>query len=96
MTSQDQFRIEGPNGVHSCLVLDLLGPSVMSLARSSVDGRLPGQSAISIAKQVLLGLSCLHDQNIGHGGKYLFLQMRMLICLIAVRSAYTQHRIHRS
>lgn len=69
MTSRDHFHIDGPNGVHVCLVLDMLGPSVRSLYGRFRDGRLSGKVANSIARQVLLGLSCSHDQRIGHGGK---------------------------
>lgn len=67
LTSRGHFQIEGPNGAHICLALDLLGPSVLSFSRSCPDGRLSGKVAVSIAQQVLLGLSCLHGQNIGHG-----------------------------
>jgi serine/threonine protein kinase len=66
----DNFDEEGPNGIHKCLVLELLGPSVSDTidARFS-DGRLPGNIAKSIAKQALWGLDTLHQQKIGHGGK---------------------------
>ncbi|KAJ4985972.1 protein kinase domain-containing protein [Stagonosporopsis vannaccii] len=67
MTMQDYFQINGPNGTHECLVLELLGPSVADLleAHSGIE-RLPGMLAKTIAKQALLGLCFLHEQKIAH------------------------------
>lgn len=69
----DDFRHTGPNGVHSCLVLELLGPSIPSvIAAHFHDGRLPGIISKRVATQVVLGISFLHRNGIGHGGiKYL-------------------------
>ncbi|RAL17202.1 serine protein kinase [Aspergillus homomorphus CBS 101889] len=64
----DHFDVEGPNGTHRCLVLELLGPSVPDLIEARfADGRLPGPLARATAKQALLGLDLLHDQGIAHG-----------------------------
>lgn len=30
----DHFSVEGPNGIHDCLVLELLGPSVYQMSSS--------------------------------------------------------------
>ncbi|KAF2023257.1 kinase-like protein [Setomelanomma holmii] len=67
MTMQDHFQINGPNGTHDCLVLELLGPSVADYldAHSCIE-RLPGTLAKTIAKQTLLGLCFLHEQKIAH------------------------------
>ncbi len=66
----DSFCIEGPNGKHRCLVLELLGPSIPDLLDSYLsDGRLPAQTARSIAHQVLVGVDFLAQLNIGHGGR---------------------------
>ncbi|KAF2257428.1 kinase-like protein [Trematosphaeria pertusa] len=68
MPMLDHFQLDGPNGTHDCLVLELLGPSVPDLLDARFRGeRLPGKLAKSIAKQALLGLDYLHQQNIGHG-----------------------------
>ncbi|GES57037.1 kinase-like protein [Aspergillus terreus] len=77
----DDFELEGPNGTHRCLVSELLGPSVPDLidARFS-DERMPGKLAKAIAKQALLGLDFLHDQNIAHGD----LHTRNLVFAIAL------------
>ena len=69
MSMQDSFQINGPNGTHECLVLELLGPSVADLldTHSGIE-RLPGTLAKTIAKQALLGLCFLHEQKIAHAG----------------------------
>jgi hypothetical protein len=69
MRIQDSFQISGPNGTHECLVLELLGPSVADIldADSRIE-RLPGTLARTIAKQTLLGLCILHEQEITHAG----------------------------
>ncbi|PWY96163.1 serine protein kinase [Aspergillus sclerotioniger CBS 115572] len=64
----DHFDLDGPNGAHHCLVLELLGPSVPDVIESRFrDGRLPGALAKAVTKQALLGLDFLHDQEIAHG-----------------------------
>ncbi|CAO2652308.1 Nn.00g005910.m01.CDS01 [Neocucurbitaria sp. VM-36] len=68
VTMQDYFQVDGPNGTHDCLVLEILGPSVADLLDAQFCGeRLPGNLAKRITKQALLGLCCLHDHGIGHG-----------------------------
>jgi len=65
----DHFQLDGPNGTHSCVVLELLGPSVYDLLDARFHGeRLPGKLAKNITKQALLGLDYLQQQKIGHGG----------------------------
>jgi serine/threonine protein kinase len=66
----DHFDLKGPNGYHKCLVYELLGPNIPDTIDAH-DGRLPGKLAKVIAKQSLLGLDSLHQQNIGHGGRSL-------------------------
>ncbi|OJZ90478.1 hypothetical protein ASPFODRAFT_28968 [Aspergillus luchuensis CBS 106.47] len=53
----DHFDVEGPNGIHSCLVLEMLGPN----------GRLPGSLAKGVARQALMGLDALHRREVAHG-----------------------------
>lgn len=66
----DDFNLNGPNGTHNCLVYELLGPNVSdALDAHFPAGRLPGKLAKIIAKQSLIGLDGLHQQNISHGGK---------------------------
>lgn len=68
----DDFDLKGPNGSHKCLVYELLGPNIPDTIDAHFpDGRLPGKLAKVIAKQSLIGLDSLHQQNIGHGGRSL-------------------------
>lgn len=69
MKMLDRFELDGPNGNHECLVLELLGPSVSDVMDDRfVDNRLPGELAKKVARQTLLGLDYLHQHGIGHGG----------------------------
>jgi len=68
MTMTDSFHINGPNGTHECLVLELLGPSVADYLDAHLMERLPGKLAKTIAKQALLGLCFLHERGIAHAG----------------------------
>ncbi|KAL1387426.1 kinase-like domain-containing protein [Phyllosticta capitalensis] len=59
----DSFVIERHYGSHECLVLDLLGGN----PQFTEGRRLPANVAKRMAKEVLLGLDCLHSQGITHG-----------------------------
>ncbi|KAI8936748.1 hypothetical protein NX059_007135 [Plenodomus lindquistii] len=68
MRMQGHFTTEGPNGTHSCIVLEMLGPSVADYLDSRFAGeRLPANTAKTIAKQALRALCSLHDAGIAHG-----------------------------
>ncbi|KAI1173936.1 kinase-like domain-containing protein [Nemania sp. FL0916] len=64
----DHFTVDGPNGTHHCLVLELLGPSVPDVLEFHYrDNRLPAGVAKSAAYQALLGVDFLSSHKIGHG-----------------------------
>ncbi|KAG5945206.1 hypothetical protein E4U59_006219 [Claviceps monticola] len=64
----DHFTLDGPNGTHDCLVLELVGPNVQDVVqRSCKGGRLSSKLAKGFAKQALQGLDFLAVNNIGHG-----------------------------
>ena len=65
----DQFQHEGPNGTHSCLVLELLGPSISSEAESYSSNRLPGNISWEASKQIVQRLEYIHARGIAHGGQ---------------------------
>ncbi|KAJ6070587.1 hypothetical protein N7467_011906 [Penicillium canescens] len=68
MLMLDDFYLKGPNGYHKCLVYELLGPNIPDTIDAHFpNGRLPGKLAKVIAKQSLIGLDSLHQQNVGHG-----------------------------
>jgi serine/threonine protein kinase len=64
---KDTFTIQGPNGLHQCLVLDVAGPSLKRMA----DGKhqLSGPVAGKAGQQIAEGLAHLHSTGICHGGK---------------------------
>lgn len=67
----DDFSHVGPNGVHTCVVLELLGPNIPAVIEAQfADARLPGAIAKRTCKEVLLALAFLHEHRIGHGGKW--------------------------
>lgn len=64
----DGFTFDGPNGHHVCLVQEV---AVCSVARSKEDSSnfmFPVETAMSIAAQLILGLSYLHSRKVCHGG----------------------------
>ena len=63
------FTFEGPNGVHQCLVLELLGASMSSVSENYATNRLPGRVAWNVARQVTQATSYMHEMGIVHGGK---------------------------
>lgn len=65
----DQFHHEGPNGSHPCLVLELLGPSILSETESYTCNRLPGNISWEASKQIVQGLEYIHARGIAHGGQ---------------------------
>ena len=65
----DHFQVEGPNGKHECLVLEVLGPSISDIVQDRFGyGRLPGRLAKTSVRHALTGLAYLHEHDIGHGG----------------------------
>ncbi|KAG2143221.1 hypothetical protein BD769DRAFT_1348206, partial [Suillus cothurnatus] len=60
----DSFQIQGLNGMHQVLVMDVLR-SLYSLIHQAV---FPQQWS-SVCRQVVLGLAYLHQEAVVHGGK---------------------------
>jgi len=65
----DSFYLDGPNGRHLCLIFDVLGPKVSSVAERCPDYRLAGCLGHDISVQVLLAVNYLHSSGIVHGGE---------------------------
>lgn len=65
----DHFTIEGPNGKHTCVVLEPAGCNLAAAKDCSVHRLFPVETARSIAAQVIMGLAFLHSRGICHGGK---------------------------
>eukprot|EP00064_Thunnus_orientalis_P000280 superscaffoldBa00000014_g280 len=58
----DEFKLAGVNGVHMCLVLELLGPDLRSWQLCFGNPGLPQPWVKQILTQVLQGLDYLHTQ----------------------------------
>lgn len=72
-TLLDHFQHTGPNGIHQCLVSEVLGPSIGDLLykpwRKFEDSPRYDKSTIrEIGRQALLGLDYIHKAGIVHGG----------------------------
>ena len=65
----DHFYIDGPNGRHLCLIFDVLGPTVATLAQRH---RLDGCLGRDISMQVLVAVDYLHSLGIVHGSEPIF------------------------
>lgn len=58
----DWFTHKGPNGIHICMVFEVLGPNLLTLIRQYKLRGIPTPVVKRIAKQVLYGLDYLHRQ----------------------------------
>jgi serine/threonine-protein kinase SRPK3 len=65
----DHFDHEGPNGVHRCIVTEVLGPSLnVNLADLYPTRTFPTDVIRRFVYQLSLGIKFLHKRNIVHGG----------------------------
>ncbi|KAI6235065.1 Protein kinase domain-containing protein [Aphelenchoides besseyi] len=58
----DSFKVRGVNGEHTCMVFEVLGCTLLKLIMETNYTGLPLNQVRIIIKQVLHGLSYLHDQ----------------------------------
>lgn len=63
LTLHEAFIISGPNGMHECLVTEVVAPSEGL-------GITQGWTRKMKLEQIASGMSLLHSQGIAHGGKY--------------------------
>ncbi|KIY47127.1 kinase-like protein, partial [Fistulina hepatica ATCC 64428] len=56
----DHFRHTGPNGVHVCMVFEVLGENLLGLLRRHQKAGVPMHLVRQIARQILLGLDYMH------------------------------------
>lgn len=65
----DQFEHLAENGVHHCIVMEVLGPNLqIALDQHYDDFHLPLDIARRFIKQICYGLRYLHRKGIVHGG----------------------------
>ena len=62
----DDFTIEGPNGIHDCLVTEVV-IGMRDLFHNSLSYE-PYMK--SLLQQFMAGLAYLHEQGVTHGGTY--------------------------
>ncbi|KAI1850950.1 hypothetical protein JX265_007275 [Neoarthrinium moseri] len=58
----DSFEHKGPNGVHVCMVFEVLGENLLGLIKKWHHRGIPRDLVMQIAKQVLMGLDYLHRE----------------------------------
>lgn len=72
----DSFELHGPNGIHNCLVFELMGPTVNTMIEElpqfkprkyGMKVRYPPNMAKRILRQSLRAIKFLHDKKIAHG-----------------------------
>lgn len=56
----DHFRHKGPNGIHVCMVFEVLGENLLGLIKRHQNKGVPMPLVRQIAKQILLGLDYMH------------------------------------
>ncbi|KAF8468022.1 kinase-like domain-containing protein [Gautieria morchelliformis] len=67
----DDFKLEGPNGTHQCIVTEVLGPSIgADLDDIYDDKQYPIDIAKNVVAQVMRGVAYLHSCGVVHGGKW--------------------------
>jgi hypothetical protein len=70
----DDFKVEGPNGTHQCIVTEVLGLSLAEVIDEDLEdiyGELwfPIEISKVFAKQSMQGVAYLHSCGVIHGGK---------------------------
>ncbi|KAJ6613433.1 kinase-like domain-containing protein [Mycena sp. CBHHK59/15] len=64
----DDFKVEGPNGTHQCIVTEVLGPSIGTDVDEIYDEeRYPIEIAKKLVAQVIRGVAYLHSCGVVHG-----------------------------
>ncbi|CAG8470097.1 6289_t:CDS:2 [Ambispora leptoticha] len=58
----EDFRIEGPNGQHVCMVFEVLGENLLSLIKRYNHRGIPAPLVKQITLQVLMGLDYMHRE----------------------------------
>ncbi|KAH6657402.1 protein kinase dsk1 [Truncatella angustata] len=58
----DSFDHKGPNGVHVCMVFEVLGENLLGLIKKWHHRGIPRELVMQIAKQVLMGLDYMHRE----------------------------------
>jgi serine/threonine-protein kinase SRPK3 len=76
----DSFEVESPNGTHTCLIMEPLGPSIFDVCKHYAPHRLPGLMALKVARQLTQVVGYLRTHGIVHGGWLHLLLRPSLVC----------------
>lgn len=70
----DTFTHEGPNGVHQCLVFELLGPSVDKVLSDYHENhdKICSETVLRMSTQLLKAVKFIHSAGMCHGGEGAF------------------------
>ena len=69
MSLLDEFTLKGPNGDHTCIVSEALGPTVLDLKECFTCDLLPLDVAKKAVVQLAIGLAHVHSCGVIHGGE---------------------------
>ena len=69
MSLLDDFTVTGPNGEHTCIVSEALGPTVENARYRFTGDLLPLDVAKRSVVQLATGLAPVHSHGIVHGGE---------------------------
>ena len=66
----DEFLHQGPNGIHQCLVFELLGPTLDYVISEyhEFEDLLEPETILRLSEQLLQGIAFLHEVGYVHGG----------------------------
>ena len=65
----DDFKVERPNGMHQCIVNEVLGPSIgADIEEIFGEEWYPIEIAKNVITQVMCGVTYLHSCKVVHGG----------------------------
>lgn len=66
----NSFVHKGPNGVHQCLIFELLGPSVDHVLKDyrELHDKLEADIILRISRQLLKAVHFIHSSGMCHGG----------------------------
>lgn len=69
----DSFVHRGPNGLHLCIILEFLGPTLAAVLRTYQElednDKLSPNIVLKLAKQLLQATDYMHESGYAHGGK---------------------------
>lgn len=66
----DCFHHEGPNGIHNCLAMELLGPSISAVLQVNreMEAFLAPDTILRTSRQLLEAIAFAHQAGFVHGG----------------------------